>query len=494
MGCPNPGECIETARAMLQCIPPKWSSVVDSHLTDALNLSENDRLANEGNGTDDELPLTFDPSLRLTEIGRGFRIFASEDHLQAEMYALISLRKSNEPDETLSLRLSFDDWNPFPSFNTALLGGLLHILQNVPMNAPLTISSSTAYLGATLVKHRNVIENNTVVLRSIRKPILGVTPLTNLPFRKGALMLDTNFRLIQCVIATLRERSAKTHFRQVKYNRAPLIQAVPAIPTTLDIQPDLMFSMPGISLSQGNQRLFTKIILLINSRARRGRKSTTANLDRARCCIADEFNFFPSDATIWRSIRSTDISRVIRNFLWKGMHDCFRIGLFWDKHILLECDIPGQRLIWRLGERIWRLRYSAWPKLTLGLLLGCALPKFKSSNGKLVTGKNRFFTILISTSMYLICCLRNERIFERDTPATNLEIHNRWISVMNAALKRDQILSNRFKFGNLARKEHVVLETWSGVLLNEDSLPDNWINERGVLVGIRPATRNDGVG
>ncbi|KAK7013690.1 hypothetical protein R3P38DRAFT_2545700 [Favolaschia claudopus] len=327
-------------------------------------------------------------------------------------------------------------------------------------------------------------------------------------------LLDTNFRLIQCVIATLRERSAKTHFRRVKYNRAPLIQALPAMATMLDIQPDIMFSMPGISLSQGNQRLFTKIILLINSISRRRCKSTTANLDRVRCCIADEFSFAPSDATIWRSIRSTDISRVIRNFLWKCMHDAFRIGLFWDKitnlehfgqclscrvpesmeHILLECDIPGQRLIWRLGETLWRLRYPTWPKLTLGLLLGCALPKFKSTKGKLSTGKNRFFTILISTSMYLIWCLRNERIFERHTPATNLEIHNRWISAMNAALRRDQILSNTFKFGDLARKEHVVLETWSGVLLNEDSLPDNWINERGVLVGIRPATRNDGVG
>jgi len=31
-----------------------------------------------------------------------------------------------------------------------------------------------------------------------------------------------------------------------------------------------------------------------------------------------------------------------------------------------------------------------------------------------------------------------------------------------------------------------VLNTWSGTLKNELSLPDNWIKLSGVLVGIRP--------
>ncbi|KAJ7144351.1 hypothetical protein C8R44DRAFT_602368, partial [Mycena epipterygia] len=68
------------------------------------------------------------------------------------------------------------------------------------------------------------------------------------------------------------------------------------------------------------------------------------------------------------------------------------------------------------------------------------------------------------------------------------EIHNRWISAMNNMLKRDRLLTNQARFGSLAIKKQLVLETWSGTLLDEDSLPDDWIRSEGVLVGIRPVT------
>jgi hypothetical protein len=90
--------------------------------------------------------------------------------------------------------------------------------------------------------------------------------------------------------------------------------------------------------------------------------------------------------------------------------------------------------------------------------------------------------------------LRNERVLQTFTLATSNEIHNRWVSMINSALKRDKLLSNRVRFGSLAIKKQLVLNTWSGTLLDEDSLPDDWINSKGVLVGIRPATRKNGVG
>ncbi|KAJ7764038.1 hypothetical protein DFH07DRAFT_812345, partial [Mycena maculata] len=60
--------------------------------------------------------------------------------------------------------------------------------------------------------------------------------------------------------------------------------------------------------------------------------------------------------------------------------------------------------------RFWRLRYPSWPKLNWGLLLGCGLARFTSSKGKIVPAMNRFFTIIVSISMYLIWNLRNTRI------------------------------------------------------------------------------------
>ncbi|KAJ7820478.1 hypothetical protein B0H13DRAFT_1614032 [Mycena leptocephala] len=273
-----------------------------------------------------------------------------------------------------------------------------------------------------------------------------------------------------------------------------------------------MFTNPGILLKEGSQHLFTRVIK--SMRDKPTRKSTTSNLDRIRCCVAEEFGYQPTDSTIWASIRSNNIHRLTRNFLWKSLHDAYHVGFFWDhvpnmeilgqcstcrmpeslEHIMLECNAPGQQQVWQLTERLWRLRFSTWPKLNWGLLLGCALARFTSPNGKRVPSKNRFFTIIVSTSMYLIWNLRNKRVFETHTLASEAEIHNRWVELVNSALKRDQLLTNRARFGSLATKKQLVLDTWSGALLDEDSLPDDWIKMKGVLVGIRPNTRNNGVG
>ncbi|KAK7006810.1 hypothetical protein R3P38DRAFT_2555121, partial [Favolaschia claudopus] len=89
--------------------------------------------------------------------------------------------------------------------------------------------------------------------------------------------------------------------------------------------------------------------------------------------------------------------------------------------------------------------------------------------------------------------IRNERVLGGQTH-TEAEIHNRWVGLLNAELKRDQLLTDKIRFGSLSRKRQLVLETWSGVLHDEDALPEDWINCKGALVGIRRATQNSGVG
>ncbi|KAJ7328245.1 hypothetical protein DFH08DRAFT_635481, partial [Mycena albidolilacea] len=63
------------------------------------------------------------------------------------------------------------------------------------------------------------------------------------------------------------------------------------------------------------------------------------------------------------------------------------------------------------------------------------------------------------------------------------KIHNRWVAIMNTALKRDKLLMNRARFASLGIKKQLVLDTWSSALLDEDSLPDDWTKSEGVLVG-----------
>ncbi len=96
--------------------------------------------------------------------------------------------------------------------------------------------------------------------------------------------------------------------------------------------------------------------------------------------------------------------------------------------------------------------------------------------------------------MRLLWNLRNERLFESRPCPSEREIHNRWVSTTNTALRQDQLLTNKARFGDLALKKQLVLNTWSGTLLDEDSLPDDWTKLKGVLVGIRPITQQNGVG
>ncbi|KAJ7106960.1 hypothetical protein C8R44DRAFT_637955 [Mycena epipterygia] len=158
--------------------------------------------------------------------------------------------------------------------------------------------------------------------------------------------------------------------------------------------------------------MFTQIIKSLRDRPTR--KSTTYNLDRIRCCISETFGYQPPDAAIWTSIRSTNIHRLTRNFLWKCMRDTYHVGMFWERvqnlealgqcstcrmtesmeHIMLECNAPGQQQVWRLVEELWKLRYPNCPALNWGLLLGCGLARSKFYRGKLIPAKNRFFTMI----------------------------------------------------------------------------------------------------
>ncbi|KAJ6521679.1 hypothetical protein DFH09DRAFT_1097664 [Mycena vulgaris] len=382
---------------------------------------------------------------------------------------LIDTKVETDVATKLSLLLTFTDTKIQPSFSTAILGGLLYIARELPQDIPLNIKCSSSFLSKALVTDRIQTENNP---------------------------LDSNYDVIKSVVSTLQERSGRTCFQKVETNLAAELFTLTPTPISLDIQPDLMFTNPGILLQHGSQRMFTKIIR--SMRDSPTRKAATYNLEPP---------FGPrSDPEI-----STGLTR---NFLWKCMHNIYRVGSFWDhipnlemlgqcpfcrvpeslEHIMLECDAPDQQQVWRLTETLWKFRYAVWPKLNWGLILGCGLARFKSVKGKISPAQNRFFCMIISTSMRLIWNLRNQRVFETYTAALETEIRNRWLSLINDTRNRDKLLVNRARFGSLAIKRQLVLNTWSGTPLDEDSLPDDWTRSKGVLVGIRPVPRKIGVG
>jgi ribonuclease HI len=84
------------------------------------------------------------------------------------------------------------------------------------------------------------------------------------------------------------------------------------------------------------------------------------------------------------------------------------------------------------------------------------------------------FTILVSIAWHQIWNLRTDRVIATpDKALTVIEIHNKWLKAVNGALRRDCLLTEKIKFGPLALKKQLVLNTWSGILMDEDSLPDD---------------------
>jgi hypothetical protein len=80
-----------------------------------------------------------------------------------------------------------------------------------------------------------------------------------------------------------------------------------------------------------------------------------------------------------------------------------------------------------------------------------------------------------------------------DRILTESAIHNQWLKAINGALQRDRLLTDQIRFGTLTLEKQLVLNTWSGLLMDEDSLPDDWTHE-GVLVGIWPINDRHGIG
>jgi hypothetical protein len=129
------------------------------------------------------------------------------------------------------------------------------------------------------------------------------------------------------------------------------------------------------------------------------------------------------------------------------------------------------------------------------LVLGCNLVKFYTPSGKILPEKGRLFAILVSVAWHEIWRLRVDRVLTHPGKVhSELAICTQWLRSINVSLSRDRISTNKTKFGSLSFNKKLVLNTQSGLLFNEESLPDDWTYEKGVLVGIQPCTVRNGIG
>src|ERR1700753_701918 len=137
----------------------------------------------------------------------------------------------------------------------------------------------------------------------------------------------------------------------------------------------------------------------------------------------------PSSEAIWKGMRSKDVTKKIRDFLWRHAHGIYRLGDFWNHipgyedraecpicgkydtfdHIITECDSEERKTVWEQSNEIWRGRYDEDLPMSEGAVLGAGAVNFLDDEGKPQPAKNRLYKILMTESAHLIWVLRCER-------------------------------------------------------------------------------------
>src|SRR5229473_731015 len=293
---------------------------------------------------------------------------------------------------------------------------VLYALQNVPPFAPLHIISDSKYMINGLTKH-----------------------LVNWE-KRGWIGID-NKDLLQPIAARLRERGAISTFKWTKGHSGKIgNEAADALACEgankpdsdiIDMSVNPKFNLTGAQLSCMSQALIYQGIKELESVP--PQISTEINLDITRHAVHSTSGHFPTDAAIWHSVRHKEIDCTIRIFLWKLLHGVHKCGEYWlnipgfeqwstcqtcgvpesMEHILTDCDVPGQKIVWSLAKNLWLKKHKHWPNVTnIGNITGCSLIEVRNQHGQRRNGAERLFRIVITESAYLIWKIRCHRVIE----------------------------------------------------------------------------------
>ena len=99
---------------------------------------------------------------------------------------------------------------------------------------------------------------------------------------------------------------------------------------------------------------------------------------------------------------------------------------------------------------------------------------------------DRLRQILISESAHLIWVLRCDRVIN-DKTHTSEEIKSKWLRAINARLTDDKIIATKVRRGKISAE--LVTSTWQKALQKSSNIPQDWIEDREVLVGRRVRPR-----
>ncbi|KAF5352050.1 hypothetical protein D9758_009406 [Tetrapyrgos nigripes] len=523
--CTHPHQCMLRAEELLNTLPQKWDPRREQPEDYEIGPDDHE-------GPRERNVETFDYRISTTgNLSDIFRIFTDETVPPSDEVLIRKVNAAEGPDTIIATDGScMNNGQEDATAGAGVFYGR-NDARNKSIRLPRRIenrniiqSNQTAELVAAMEAPEAITKNTQMSLETDSKYVISHLTTSLKKMEDIGYINVNNADIIRTMVARYRLHEAPIHIKWVKGHNGhegnEAADALAGIAATraqedhLDLNIPQTLRITGAKLNALTQKLAYTAIRQRKATKTPDRPRTRAILTQVKLQVQSLFNVIPTDPVIWKSIRSRDLERKTRYFLWMVTNDAYMTGTHWQRanypdeikeraicqhdqkteditHILVGCESPGQGLIWDMTGRLWerKNRTLQWERPALGTIVGAGLAVFKTPGGARKSGEERLWRILIAESAYLIWRLRCERVIRKDNaPFTTREIENRWSNMINERLQLDRRMTSR-KYGKKGISPNLVRATWQGLLDREHTLPDDWVTNSGVLVGIESDLR-----
>lgn len=532
LGCRNPDGCYQAAERSIAEINEKFNPWEPDFPTEPKTTNPQRRERNEQpqSNVSQRGKVSVDTTVYAPRsLWDAFRVFAVGDQTHDTVPdANLSRHIPNEPQHTRNLVTVWTDGSCLHNGDTNARAGYgMWFGQNDPrneggrVNTNLPQTNNVGEMLAVLLAMKKINRQTNLLIKTDSDWVIRNLTSTRRKNEDNGYIGVSNGSLIKTTIATARSRTGKTtlewvkgHADDVGNNEADRLAGEgarkPPNEEPAALRTPRSLNMKGAKLSTATQSLLHKGIKERIDRTIPERGRARDNLDRAREAVWETSHTKPSDDQIWKALRKRrDYPPNMHTFLWKCIQGANKCGPYWSnipgyedrgtctscdqvesmEHILFQCPENQGEVVWDIAKEICSMKGITWPEnFYTGHIYGSNLLVHKNDEGKPRSGAKRLFTIVVTECAFMIWKLRNDRVIEHkdDIEPHHIspqEAKNRTRSALNMRLNVDKLSTNVYKLGKRALPRNVVLNTWTGTLAQEKSLPDDWIGVNGVLVG-----------